>query len=97
MGAEAKIEDYLTTQAEKHGFLCWKFKCPGTNGVPDRILIGYDHVIFVETKAPGGKPRPLQTAIHKLMRDHGANVFVIDTKPKVDKFFKDTIHTLISN
>lgn len=86
MGApEGAIEKYLYDQAKKHDVLCYKFKAPSTDGVPDRVLIGNNKTVFVELKRPGEKPRKLQIAIHKRMREHGATVFVADTKPLVDK------------
>jgi hypothetical protein len=33
---------------------------------------------FVEVKAPGEKPRPLQLARHKLLRELGFKVYVLD-------------------
>ena len=85
MGApEGAIEKYLYYQAKKHDILCYKFTAPSTAGVPDRILIGNNKTVFVELKRPGGKPRKLQIAIHTKMRDHGAIVFVADTKKLVD-------------
>ena len=84
--AENYVEQYLKKQAEKKGFLVYKFVSPGNNGVPDRILIGHGKTIFVETKAPKAKARTLQIAVHKLMQNHGADVRLIDTREKVDEF-----------
>jgi hypothetical protein len=61
MAAEAKLELALRVWAIKQGGLCLKFVSPGHNGVPDRIIImPGGKVSFVELKAPGCKPRPLQ-------------------------------------
>lgn len=81
---ENDIETYLYEQAKKHDILCYKFIAPSTRGVPDRILIGNGKTIFLELKRPGEKPRKLQFAIHKRMREHGATVFVADTKELVN-------------
>lgn len=81
---ENDVETYLYNQAKKHDILCYKFTAPSTAGVPDRILIGNNKTVFVELKKPGAKPRKLQVAIHKIMREHGAIVFVADTKSLVD-------------
>ena len=85
---ENYIENYLKKVSEANGFLCFKFKSPGNNGVPDRILIGHGKTIFVETKAPGKKPRKLQQAVHKEMRAYGAIVYTLDTIEKIDEFIK---------
>lgn len=90
---ESEIENYFRTKAEKNGFLCLKFISPGTNGVPDRILIGHGHTVFVELKAPGKEQRILQKKISKMMEYHGARVFVIDTKEKTDLLLQELIQT----
>lgn len=87
---EGTVENYLRKQAEKNNYLCYKFVSPGNNGVPDRCIIGHGKTFFVETKAPGGEPRKLQQKVIAKMQKHGATVFVIDTKEKVDRLF-DTI------
>lgn len=81
---EAVIENYLTSESEKRGYLCMKFVSPSTDGVPDRIVTGKNITFFVETKAPGEKTRKLQRAVIRKMINHGAIVYVADTKPDVD-------------
>lgn len=88
---ESDIETYLRKQSEKKGFMCMKFISPGTNGVPDRILIGHGQTIFIETKAPGKKQRILQEKISECMIRHGAKIFVIDTKEKADRLLQKLI------
>lgn len=87
--AENHVEQYLLKQCEASGFLCYKFVAPGRNGMPDRVVIGAGRVVFVETKAPGGRPRKLQLVVHQEMRDHGADVRVISTRQQVDDFIKE--------
>lgn len=84
---ENDVETYLRKKAESNGYLCYKFVSPGHNGVPDRLIIGYGKTFFVETKAPGGVPRKLQQKVIARIRNHGADVYVIDTKAKVDELF----------
>ncbi|MCM3908239.1 VRR-NUC domain-containing protein [Trueperella bernardiae] len=75
---EHAIEQHLKQAVEAIGGLCWKFTSPGTAGVPDRICIHRGRVIFVELKAPGCLPRPIQRRrIHQLT-DHGMDVVVVD-------------------
>lgn len=81
---ENYVEGYLKKACDKNDILCYKFTSPSNNGVPDRVLIGHGHVVFVETKAHGNKPRELQRIIIQRMRDHGADVRVIDTREQVD-------------
>lgn len=86
---ENTVENYLVTRAAQEGFLCPKFKSASNNGVTDRILIGHDLVLFVETKRPGEKPRPLQRAVIQNFKNHGADTRVIDTKAMVDELFDE--------
>ena len=49
------------------------------NGLPDRlILMPNGKMAFVEVKAPGKKPRPLQVARHEILRQLGFKVYVLD-------------------
>lgn len=89
---EGQIESYLIKQAKKYGFLYYKFTAPGRNGVPDRILIGHGHTIFIELKRPGGKLRELQEEIINDMKSHGAEVYVLDTKSAVDNLINKFIY-----
>lgn len=90
---EGKIENYLKTQAEALGFICWKFTAPSTDGVPDRVLIGYGKTAFVETKREGGAPRKLQEITIKEMREHGALVYVADTKELIDQLLNELMNS----
>ena len=86
---ETEIEKYLVKQSKIHGGKCYKFVSPQNSGVPDRILLIKGYTIFIETKAPNGKPRPLQKKVHQEMREYGALVMVINTKEQVDDLFND--------
>lgn len=89
MKPEGEIESYLVNQSEKRGILCYKFVSPGNRGVPDRILIGNGKTVFVELKAPGEEPRPLQEYVIKKMKKAGADVRVADTKELVNVILDD--------
>ena len=66
---EKQIENKLATEAKKLGGIALKFVSPSFDGMPDRlVLIPDGHIAFVELKAPGKKPRPLQLARHRLVR-----------------------------
>lgn len=88
---EAYVENYLRDKGKEYGFLCWKFVSPANAGVPDRVIIGHGVIMFVEVKAPGQKARQLQLAVHKQMREHGADVRVIDTREGVDALYKELL------
>lgn len=89
---ESVVERYLKKRCEAEGFLCYKFTSPGTDGVPDRVLIGHGLTVFVELKSPGEKPRKLQVHTFEEMRKHGAIVYVVDTKELVDELLSNLLN-----
>jgi hypothetical protein len=81
---EKQIEKKLITEVKKRGGICPKWVSPGFDGVPDRIvLLPRGKVAFVEVKAPGEKPRPLQVSRHKLLRRLGFRVYVLDDMSQI--------------
>ena len=81
---EKTIEQKLTLMVKKQGGICPKFVSPGFDGMPDRlVLIPDGHIAFVELKAPGKKPRPLQLARHRLLRSLGFRVYIIDSVEQI--------------
>ena len=81
---EKTIERKLTLMVKKRGGICPKFVSPGYDGMPDRIVLlpGF-HFAFVEVKAPGKKPRALQTSRHTLLRGMGFRVYVLDNEEQI--------------
>lgn len=76
---ERQIEQKLVTETRKRGGMALKFVSPSFAGMPDRLLLLPDGKIsFVETKAPGQKPRPIQVKRHEMLRKLGFRVFVLD-------------------
>ena len=90
---ETLIEHQLTLAIHAHGGLCWKWLAPGTAGVPDRIAILPSHqdaeIIFIEVKAPGQKPRPIQTYRINKLKKLGAHVYIIDSPQAIKQMFSD--------
>jgi len=77
---EKVIERKLVTLTKERGGYCPKFTSPGTAGMPDRIIIlPGGKMGFVEVKAPGQKPRPLQNLQHKKLRNLDVPVYVLDS------------------
>ena len=57
---EKNIEQQLVKETKLRGGLCEKWNA-GTVGLPDRVVLLPDGKIgFVEVKAPGENPRPIQ-------------------------------------
>jgi len=89
---EKEIEKKLTLEAKKRGGLALKFISPGFDGMPDRIvLMPKGKIAFVEVKAPGKHPRPLQMARHKLLRSLGFKVFVLDDEKEIHKIIDNIL------
>ena len=87
---EKKIEAKLTEAVRQRGGLAPKFTSPGFDGMPDRIvLMPGGHMAFVEVKAPGKKPRPLQKARHRLLRRLGFKVYVLDGIPQIKEILDE--------
>ena len=81
---EKQIENKLASEVKKAGGIALKFVSPSFDGMPDRlVLIPDGHVAFVELKAPGKKPRPLQLARHRLLRSLGFRVYVINSVEQI--------------
>lgn len=84
---ERTIENYLVKQVKAAGGEAEKFTSPGKRHVPDRIVswpFGFKD--WVETKAPGKKPRAGQVRDHQKRLALNHVVWVIDTKKKVDEY-----------
>ena len=65
MKSEKQIEQSLVKAVKNMGGIAPKFVSPGFDGMPDRIvLLPHGLMAFVEVKAPGKKPRPLQVSRH---------------------------------
>lgn len=76
---EKVIEHHLVMETEKAGGKALKFVSPSFSGMPDRLVLLPDGKMgFVEVKAPGQKPRPLQLKRHAMLRRLGYQVFVLD-------------------
>lgn len=83
---EKQIEQKLVQEVRKCGGICPKFTSPGFAGMPDRLLLlPHGRMAFVELKAPGYRPRPLQEARHKLLARLGFRVYVIDSPEQIGK------------
>ena len=81
---EKIIEQHLVKAVKNNGGIAPKLVCPGFDGMPDRlVLLPRGKIGFVEVKAPGKEPRPLQVARHGLLRRLGFNVYVLDAPEQI--------------
>ncbi len=87
---ESNIEKRLKKEIEKIGGKALKFVSPGVSGVPDRIvLLPQGRIIFVELKAPGKKPRPIQKYRIKELTALGFKVEIIDSIERINNFIRE--------
>lgn len=87
---EKTIEQKLAAAVKKHGGVCPKFTSPGFDGMPDRlVLLPHGRFAFVEVKAPGEKPRPLQLARHRLLSLLGFQVYVLDREEQIETIIQE--------
>lgn len=83
---ERSIEKALVQKVKKRKGLALKFVSPGMAGVPDRIvLMPEGKMAFVELKAPGRKPRPLQVRRMKELQGLGYACYVVDSTSMIDE------------
>ena len=81
---EKSIEKQLVRAVKAAGGICPKLVSPGINGMPDRmVLLPGSRIGFVEVKAPGKAPRPLQTNRHRMLRRLVFPVCVLDDPDQI--------------
>ena len=87
--SEKQIERHLTVAVKKRGGMALKFVSPSYSGMPDRLVLFPDgKMAFVEVKAPGKKPCPLQVKRHAMLRKLGFRVFVLDAVEDIPMVLK---------
>jgi hypothetical protein len=85
---EKHIEAHLIKRIKEYGGIAYKFTSPQRRSVPDRlVLLPKGEIVFVELKAPGKHPTPLQLREHARLRELGFLVLVLDSKGAVDGVF----------
>lgn len=90
---EKDIEKKLRDGVRLMGGIAYKFVAPGNSGVPDRIVLLPNGVIyFVELKRRGGKLTELQRRQIGRIRNLGFDVRVLEGMDEV-KGFLDEIQT----
>jgi hypothetical protein len=84
---EKDIEKYLTTQVRKYSGLSYKWQSTIT-GVPDRIVILNQKILFVELKTPTGKLSPRQIVIFDQLGEAGFPVHILRSKEDVEDLIR---------
>jgi Holliday junction resolvase len=87
---EREMERKLVQAVKMRGGLAVKLVCPGYDGMPDRLLLfPKGKVAFVEVKAKGYKPRPLQLRRHEALQRLGFLVYVLDDERYIQQIINE--------
>lgn len=90
---EKTIEQKLTQAVMAAGGWAIKLNTTTAAGLPDRLLLmPKGTAAFVEVKAPGKKPRPLQRVQMEKLRNLGFPVFVLDDLGQIPQIIKEVNH-----
>lgn len=92
MTPEGKIENFLRRKVLASGGRIRKLRWLDRRGAPDRMIWWPGPVIvFVECKAPGKKPSPLQAREHARLRKDGFDVRIIDSFEGVEDLIAEVV------
>ena len=92
--SEKTIEQKLVSAVKAVGGIAPKLTSPGFDGMPDRlVLLPNGKVGFVELKAPGKKPRPIQLSRIKLLRRLGFKAYILDDEKEIGGIINDILST----
>ena len=87
---EKQIEQKLIQAVRANGGIAPKFICPACDGMPDRLLLlPKGRIAFVEVKATGVKPRPLQLRRHGMLRRLGFKVYILDDTEQIGGILRE--------
>lgn len=90
---ERTTEIKLVMETRKRGGIALKLISPSYSGMPDRLVLLPDGIMaFVEVKAPGRKPRPLQNSRHAMLHKMGFPVFVLDNPENIPGMLDGLAH-----
>lgn len=86
---ERDVENHLRDEVKRLGGVAFKFVSPGNDGVPDRLVcLPGGRIAFIELKAPGKKPTPLQVRQMERLQELGFSAMVLDTIEAVNEFIQ---------
>lgn len=75
---ESYIQTKVTEFAVTLGLIPLRIAVTGRKGWPDYGYMYRERIYMIEFKRPGEKPEPLQSYVHKILRDAGCSVSVVD-------------------
>jgi hypothetical protein len=76
------VQNPVVRWAKEHGILCVRVTPKGDKGWPDCIFVipSTGRVIWMEFKAPGKQPEPIQTYRHRQLKEAKQHVYLVDEK-----------------
>ena len=81
---EANIEKFLVAEVKRRNGVAVKLNPTGLKGIPDRLVILQDRVVFVELKRPvGGYAARLQRWWLRRLADLGHEAIIAATQAEV--------------
>jgi len=78
MTPESKVQRKIITKLEGAGWYVVRNIITNKGGFPDLTCLKNGDCVLIEVKRKGGKPRPLQVAVHEILRSLGFEVRVVD-------------------
>lgn len=85
---ESRVESPLVRDAREIGILSYKISGIGDVGKPDRLFFRRGKCAFVEVKAPGEKPEPIQLRTIQKLNEEGTPAAWFDHKKPALDFLK---------
>lgn len=85
MTPEGRLVAYIKQQVKSLGGLTRKCEWSNHAGAPDIFVMLAGKHFWVELKKEREHPRPIQLREHKLMRNAGCEVYVLDSKEKINE------------
>mgnify|MGYP003491402051 CR=1 FL=1 len=87
---ESTVERAICLYAKSKGWLVRKFTSPQHKGVCDRLFINLQGTtVYLEIKAPGEVPEPLQAREIRLLRSRGVGAGYCDNVAAGKKFLDE--------
>ena len=90
---EKEIEAKFTRWCKVQGYECIKLTSPGRKGVPDRMVLAPNGLVFfVELKRPGGELTTLQKRTHEKWGGLGHFVFTAYGLEEACDYISNAVH-----
>lgn len=86
---EKQVDTYLKQEVKKLGGWCLKMPCEHVSGLPDRLCLLPDSIMFfAELKATGETSRKLQVVMQNKLKKLGFDVYELDSKEAINETLK---------